>query len=218
MFFFHSFRSPEVSQAAPKMTKLFSLLILYKGESSAHVLKAAYDLTSFSFFQRGSVQEFITFTSKILTERTSITSRQSVKEAEYMCHVFVRNDSLAGVCLSDHEYPHRVAHSLISKILEDFTAQVPRAQWPVGTEVQGFSGPLDVYLKKYQTPETADPLTKVQNELDETKIILHNTISAVLERGEKLDDLVAKSEGLSMQSKTFYKTAKKTNSCCGSWT
>lgn len=34
----------------------------------------------------------------------------------------------------------------------------------------------------------------------------HNTIEAVLERGEKLDDLVEKSEGLTMQSKAFYKT------------
>ena len=84
-------------------------------------------------------------------------------------------------------------------------------------EVDGFNGPLDVHLKKYQDPNQADPMTKVQNELEETKIILHDTIKAVLDRGEKLDDLVAKSEDLSMQSKTFYKTAKKTNSCCGSW-
>lgn len=76
---------------------------------------------------------------------------------------------------------------------------------------------MDAHLKKYQTPQEADPMMKVQNELDETKIVLHNTIEAVLQRGEKLDDLVAKSEGLSMSSKTFYKTAKKTNSCCGSW-
>lgn len=201
------------------MTRLFSLLVLYKGDAAAHVLKSAYDLSSFSFFQRSSVQEFVNFTSKILTERTPPGSRQSVKEAEYMCHVFVRADSLACVCLSDHEYPTRVAHSLMAKILDDFTGQVPdRALWTAGAEVPGFAGPLDVYLKKYQAPETADPLTKVQAELDETKIILHSTISAVLERGEKLDDLVAKSEGLSMQSKTFYKTAKKTNACCGSWT
>ena len=89
--------------------------------------------------------------------------------------------------------------------------------WPDGKEVNGYNGPLEGYLKRYQNPVEADPMMKVQSELDETKIILHNTISAVLERGEKLDDLVAKSEGLSMQSKTFYKTAKKTNACCGSW-
>ena len=50
---------------------------------------------------------------------------------------------------------------------------------------------------------------KVQAELDETKIILHKTIESVLERGEKLDNLVDRSEALSSQSRMFYKTAKK---------
>ena len=104
--------------------KLFSILVLYKGDTAGHILKAAYDLNSFGFFQRKSVQEFIQFTAKILAERTSIGERQSVKEAEYMCHAFARSDSLVGVCLSDHEYPHRVVHSMLTKVLEDFTNQV----------------------------------------------------------------------------------------------
>jgi len=37
----------------------------------------------------------------------------------------------------------------------------------------------------------------------------HNTIEAVLQRGEKLDDLVEKSEGLTLQSKAFYKTVSQ---------
>lgn len=45
---------------------------------------------------------------------------------------------------------------------------------------------------------------KIQKELDETKIVLHKTIESVLERGEKIDTLVAKSDGLSAQSKMFY--------------
>uniref|UniRef100_A0A8B9CK60 YKT6 v-SNARE homolog n=1 Tax=Anser brachyrhynchus TaxID=132585 RepID=A0A8B9CK60_9AVES len=49
-------------------------------------------------------------------------------------------------------------------------------------------------------------MTRVQAELDETKIILHNTMESLLERGEKLDDLVSKSEVLGAQSKAFYKT------------
>ena len=72
---------------------------------------------------------------------------------------------------------------------------------------------------------------KIQKELDETKIVLHKTIESVLQRGEKIDDLVAKSDGLSAQSKMFYSEfsilwamwmtancliaqAKKQNSCC----
>lgn len=45
---------------------------------------------------------------------------------------------------------------------------------------------------------------KIQKELDETKIVLHKTIESVLERGEKIDTLVQKSDGLSAQSKMFY--------------
>lgn len=37
----------------------------------------------------------------------------------------------------------------------------------------------------------------------------HKTIESVLERGEKLDSLVDRSNALSAQSKMFYKTAKK---------
>lgn len=42
----------------------------------------------------------------------------------------------------------------------------------------------------------------------------HKTIESVLERGEKLDNLVERSNALSAQSKMFYKTTKKQNSCC----
>ncbi|XP_066969606.1 synaptobrevin homolog YKT6 [Macrobrachium rosenbergii] len=196
------------------MVKLFAVSILYKGTESAHLLKAAYDLQQFGFFQRGSVQEFMTFTSKIITERCNACSRQSVKEQEYMCHVYVRSDNLAGVVISDHEYQYRVAHNMINKVLDDFTAKVPSHLWPTTDEANIPYAELPATLARWQNPREADSLTRVQEEVEETKIILHNTIEAVLERGEKLDDLVSKSEMLSMQSKTFYKTARKTNSCC----
>eukprot|EP00890_Picochlorum_soloecismus_P005646 jgi/Picsp_1/6082/NSC_03436-R1_vamp-like protein ykt61 len=65
-----------------------------------------------------------------------------------------------------------------------------------------------------QDPAQADKLAKIQQDLDETKIILHKTIESVLDRGEKLDQLVDKSNDLSMASQLFYKQARKTNSCC----
>jgi synaptobrevin family protein YKT6 len=74
--------------------------------------------------------------------------------------------------------------------------------------------PLEEYLQKYQDPSSADKITKIQKDLDETTQILHKTIDNVLARGEKLDDLVDRSNDLSAQSKMFYKQAKKTNSCC----
>ncbi|KAA0188890.1 hypothetical protein HAZT_HAZT005910 [Hyalella azteca] len=198
------------------MVKLFALSVLYKPTSdvSPTTLKAAYDLQQFSFFQRSSIQEFMAFTSKIITERCAVGSRQSVKEQEYMCHVFVRSDGLAGVVVSDHEYQYRVAHTMIDKVLDEFAAKVPSHLWPGTHETAIPFTELPALLAKWQNPREADAITRVQEEVEDTKIILHNTIEAVLERGEKLDDLVNKSEMLSMQSKAFYKTARKTNSCC----
>lgn len=196
------------------MVKLYALSVLFKGPNNAVWLKTAYELSTFSFFQRNSVQEFMAFVSKTIVERTQTATRQSVKEGEYMCHVYVRGDNLAGVLISDHDYPHRVSHTLLTKVLDDFALSVPAASWPVGSEATISFPQLYTYLSKYQNPREADAMTKIQEDLDETKIILHNTIQAVLQRGEKIDDLVAKSEGLSVQSKAFYKTARKTNSCC----
>ncbi|XP_063385155.1 synaptobrevin homolog YKT6 [Cydia fagiglandana] len=196
------------------MVKVYGLLVLYKGVNNATILKDAYDLSSFSYFQKGSVQEFMSFVSKTMVERTQPAARQSVKEGEYMLQVYVRADNLAGVLISDHEYPSRVAHTLITKILDEFTARVPANTWPTANNTTVDFPVLPQYLVKYQNPREADALTKIQEDLDETKIILHDTIKAVLERGEKLDDLVAKSDSLSYHSKAFYKTARKTNSCC----
>lgn len=189
----------------------------------------------------GSVQEFCQFASKTIVERTSQCTRQSVKQDVYMCHVYVRSDNLSGVLIADHEYPGwifwslktccitrqvqslnilpstilgRVAHTLLTKIMDDFSSKISSEQWPNGTEQTIHFTQLPVYINQYQDPKQADPLLRMQDDLDETKIILRNTIEQVLVRGEKLDDLVSKSEDLSAQSKAFYKTAKKTNSCC----
>lgn len=194
--------------------RLYSLTVLHKGaDGRVRKLCSASDLASFGYFQRTSVQEFMDFTSKILVERTNVGQRTSVREQEYMCHVYARSDSLAGVLISDHEYPQRVSFTLLNKVLDDFSSKYPPFQWSDANQIMQFPEAAD-FLQKYQNPKEADAMSKIQSDLDETKIILHNTIEAVLQRGEKLDDLVEKSEGLSVQSKAFYKTARKTNSCC----
>lgn len=154
------------------MVKLYALCIYYKSPTSINCLKTCYDLTSFSFFQRGSVQEFMTFVSKTLVERTQAAARQSVKQDEYTGHVYVRADCLAGVLLSDHDYPNRVSHTLLTKVLDEFAAKIPSGEWARGDETSIIFPDLPLFLSKYQNPREADSMTRIQEELDETKIIL----------------------------------------------
>jgi len=181
---------------------------------SALVLVSTSDLSQFSFYQRGSVGEFMVFLSKTVAERTQPSQRQSVQENAYVAHCYNQGGAgnLSAVIITDQEYPVRVAFSLLNKVLDEFSTSVP---------VDSYSNPssisfpaLATYLQKYQDPRQADNIMRVQQELDETKIILHKTIESVLQRGEQLDNLVDRSNALSAQSKMFYKTAKKQNSCC----
>ncbi|KAI6000869.1 snare protein YKT6, partial [Pisolithus albus] len=195
--------------------KVYSLSVVYAPPSSPSViLSSASDLSSFSFYQRGSVGEFLTFFSKTVAERTSQGQRQSVQENSYVAHAYNRGgaEQLAAIIITDQEYPVRPAFSLLTKILDDFTAKVPQSSYSNPGSIN--FPDVQTYLTKYQDPRQADAIMRVQQELDETKIVLHKTIESVLQRGEKLDNLVERSNALSAQSKMFYKTAKKQNSCC----
>jgi len=195
--------------------KIFSIsVVLAPPSGTCVILSNASDLSSFSFYQRGSVGEFMSFFSKTVAERTPQGQRQSVQENNYTAHVYNRGgaEQLAGVIITDQEYPVRPAFSLLTKLLDEFTAKVPQSSFDNPTAI---SFPdINTFIQKYQDPRQADTIMKVQQELDETKIILHKTIESVLARGEKLDNLVDRSNALSAQSKMFYKTAKKQNSCC----
>lgn len=101
----------------------------------------------------------------------------------------------------------------MTKILEDFDTQIPAWRSEKRNEAIVWP-PLEQSLAKYQDPVNADQIMRIQRNLDETRDVLHQTIDSVLQRGEKLEDLVERSGELSAQSKLFYKQAKKANSCC----
>ncbi|KAK4898031.1 palmitoyltransferase [Elasticomyces elasticus] len=195
--------------------KLLYIGILRNEDKPAVELCAERDLSSYSRFTRTSVGEFMSLFCKTVAERTRPGQRQDVEEQSYTFHAYARSEGVAGIIISDQEYPALVAHQLLSKVLDEFLARYPKSAWSGSKAAEGCPFPsLKEYIVKYQDPHAADSIMKIQKELDETKIVLHKTIESVLERGEKIDSLVAKSDGLSAQSKMFYTQAKKQNSCC----
>ena len=185
--------------------------------------------------QRGTVQDMMAFMAKTVSERTQPTQRQSIQENNFTAHVHARPavDGISGVLVSDSEYPVRVAFSLLNKLLEEFLMKVPKSSWQAQAMEIASTGSIPSkgdgivrtsdfpfaqdYLARYQDPRQADTILRVQQELDDTKIVLHNTIDSVLQRGEDLDKLVEKSGSLSQQSKMFYKSAKKVRMSVFMW-
>jgi len=198
--------------------KVFSIIILRWFDDSkkrSTVLSSAYELSSFSYFQRGSVREVALFVSREVAQRSKKGERVSVTHEGYMCHSFVHPSEVACALLTDAEYPQRVAFNLCTIAIDNFLKEYPEAtfkKYDTDTElkVMGF----DALLQKYQDPEKADPVMKIQKDLEETKQIMVKSIEQILDRGEKLENLAAKSQDLSFQSKAFMTNAEKMNKCC----
>ncbi|KAF2712596.1 synaptobrevin [Pleomassaria siparia CBS 279.74] len=173
---------------------------------------------------RGSIKEVMGVFIDRVAIKTRPGMRQTVEEKEddkgFTIHAYGRTEGICGIIVSDKEYPSSVAHPILSKICDEFLTKYPRTAYAnVTKQAAGATPPLTFpelkdYIVKYQDPQQADSIAKIQRELNDTKDVLHKTIESMLERGEKIDNLVAKSDGLSAQSKMFYTQAKKQNSCC----
>jgi len=180
------------------------------------ILSSAFDLSTFGFFQRTSAKEFIVFMSRTVAKRCQPGSRIQVEQDAHVCYVHSKPNGLAAVVTCDAEYPSRVAFSLCQQAMADFEEELgSKWQAPDLTD-NAFPWPkCDALLAKYKDPAEADKILKIQRDLDETKTIMHQAIDQILERGERIDSLVERSGDLGASSKSFYKTAKKTNACCG---
>lgn len=116
--------------------------------------------------------------TKTVAERTKPGQRQDIEEKSYTFHAYGRTEGVAGVIVTDGEYPALVAHQLLSKIVDEFLAKHPRTSFsdPSLRENACPLPQLKEYIVKYQDPSQADSIMKIQQELDETKIVLHKTV------------------------------------------
>ena len=194
---------------------LYSVCMLKWREGQVPIYVAgAYDVSTFGFFQRGGARELCKFVSREVTQRAKPGDRMSVEHKQHLCHIIVRRDNLACAVVSTHDYPQRVAFSFIQKALEGFN-NIHGAQWEGAVNDIDLPVPqLEALIRRYQNPDEADPMLKIQRDLEDTKEIIVRTMDDLLERGEKLENVMDRSSDLSLQSKTFLKNTNDLNSCC----
>lgn len=95
--------------------------------------------------------------------------------------MFLRSEGVAAVTVAREDYPDLVAHSLNRKVLDAFLAKYPVSSLKDHTASSPqFALPeLKEYIVTYQDPNKADSISRVQQELGETKQVLHKTIEQV---------------------------------------
>ncbi len=149
------------------------------------------NLDKFGFFERKTIGEFMDFFSSTLIKE-STGNLFSVDEKSYRIHIFKKND-MAYAIITDQEYPDYCVRDIYMKVNKTN---------------------IDTVFSYYLHGAINDPLKQINNDVNEIKKIMISSIDKVLDRGEKLDILIDKSEELDESSKRFLKRAKKLNSCC----
>lgn len=200
--------------------RLYGLLILKPhppgSEKDPVICSSSIDVSSFGYFQRGSAREFIIFLARTVAKRVALGAKTQITDNGHVVYAYATLDGVVAIGVSDIEYNSRVAFTLLTELVPQFqqtfrgkfesieTRQDDFLPWPV----------LEVTLEKYQNPEEVDKILRIKRDIEDTKVIMYNAIDQIIERGQKIDDLVAQSEDLGIASKTFYNQAKQTNSGC----
>ena len=197
--------------------RLVSLKIWrHKSQENAVELSDNTDLSFVSFFERSVAREQVRFHARTVVSRTDVGQRQSIQiENVGYCHAYVHPSGLAATVVTDKEYPLRVAYTLISEVVKEFLKLYPNREGERALQDTDMNFPLGKDLfGKFQDPQSADKIFKIERELDELKNVMLKNMDDLMARGETLRSLEDKSSDLSHMGKKFAREARKNNECC----
>jgi len=185
----------------------------------AWVLSRTEDLGQFGWWYRSQVAEFIQFGSRQVAQHTkpgavdSILPDDEHSAIEYCIHGYCDPKGvLAATMVTAPDYPAKIVYRLLNQLVCQFASKHGGLSG-VNADTDIEFRQLRECLQKYQDPTNAGTVPQLSNKIEETKEVLYKTIDQVLQRGQSLESLMAKSDDLSSSSMTFYKTSKKTRCC-----
>ncbi|KAL7713844.1 Uncharacterized protein QTN25_008576 [Entamoeba marina] len=202
-----------------KMYMIFcGVLVRSTSQKQPIFLQFDEDFSQMGFFEKMNAEGPLKFSARQIVQRSLTKKRMCVtlqEPSNFKGHVFLDVDGLAVVAITTKPFPDRVATVVITKILTAFRQAYKGPPINTITKDLQFKYPeVTALFKQYVDPKKGDQLTKIQTDLNETQEILVKAIDDLLERGEKLDDLVQESTDLSVTSKAFMRQAESMNSCC----
>lgn len=150
---------------------------------------------------------FVMVTRRILEK---IPSGQNSKMSyEYDSHLFhyMVEDGITYLCMAEEGFGRRLPFAFLEDIKGRFRRTYgDRALTALAYAMnEDFSRVLQRQMDYYSNNPAADNVSRVRGEIDEVKGIMVSNIEKVIDRGEKIDLLVGKTESLNQQAFKFKK-------------
>eukprot|EP00636_Phaeomonas_parva_P009456 CAMPEP_0118887670 /NCGR_PEP_ID=MMETSP1163-20130328/25299_1 /TAXON_ID=124430 /ORGANISM="Phaeomonas parva, Strain CCMP2877" /LENGTH=210 /DNA_ID=CAMNT_0006826165 /DNA_START=214 /DNA_END=846 /DNA_ORIENTATION=+ len=151
---------------------------------------------------------FPAITVELLGKIRQEDHRMSVTQDQYAFHYEIAH-GITYLCLSDDVERRRVAFAFLEEMQQNFdTTYGDRAQTAIAYGMSEFGNALQRLMAKYNDPGN-DSLGQVQQRLADVKDVMVQNIDAVLERGERLEVLVDKSDHLNQEAFMFKQSSRQ---------
>lgn len=141
-----------------------------------------------------------------------IPSKDGRMTYEYDKHTFhyVVDNGITFLCMSDLELKRRIAFSFLEDIKKEWRSRFSSVESSAlaFSLNESFSHVLRERMVFFSSNPAADNIGKVQQQIDSVKDIMMENIDRVLERGEKIELLVDKTDRLNQEAFKFRKTVR----------
>jgi vesicle-associated membrane protein 7 len=138
--------------------------------------------------------------------KTSYTSTNNVT-----FHVMI-DGGLIYLCASESDNGKRQAYAFLNEIKRQFLSGslAHRAHFAEEGELnRDFSPVLASQMERFSQEGSGDQISTLQSQVEEVKGVMTQNIERVLERGQRLEDLMDKTNDLEAHAATFKKTSSR---------
>uniref|UniRef100_A0A7S2UV86 V-SNARE coiled-coil homology domain-containing protein n=1 Tax=Fibrocapsa japonica TaxID=94617 RepID=A0A7S2UV86_9STRA len=176
------------------------MAILYALISRGKVVLAEYTWTS---------GNFPTITRVLLAKIPSSDAKMSYVYDQYVFH-YVVEDGITYLCMAEESDRRRLPFTFLDEIKNRFLAQYgQRIHTAIAFAMnEDFGRVIQKQMDLFNQPD-ADQFASLHKQLDDVRNVMVQNIEMVLERGEKLELLVDKTDQLQNQAFVFARSAKK---------
>lgn len=173
----------------------------------------------YSFVARGTtvLAEYTSYSGNFST--VAIECLQNVRnpEAKFTINCdrhtfnFLNDADFTYLAVADEVYGRQIPFVFLERVAEEFQTKFgAKARTAPSNSLDKQFGPRLKYHMEYcmEHPEEISKVAAVQRKVDEVKNIMVENIEKVLERGEKIELLVDKTDDLRFQAEKFHKTGR----------
>jgi vesicle-associated membrane protein 7 len=156
--------------------------------------------------ERGGGNGRVTDIAKVLLEKidTSYDHRKSFSAHQGYTFQYLVEDEVAFLSAATDGFAQRICFAFLERVKNEFFENyVGTTRW------RHFRTFLADEMEFFSTNPDADKIRGLRQKVNEVTDIMKGNIEKVLERGEKLEDLEARSEALQESAMVFHQSAKR---------